>query len=324
MSDTLLEVDGLSVSFASSGYWFAAVNDISFSVNTKEIVTIVGESGSGKSATAMALARLNEGEGTKLSGHVRLSGCDIMAKDKAALRKLRGQGIAMIFQDSAAALNPCETIGHQISESLVVHGRYRWRLARHRAVELLAEVGLPEPQRRANCYPHQLSGGQRQRAMVALALACDPKLLIADEPTTAIDVTIQAQILALLKRLVDERGMSLLLITHDLGVVAAIADRVLVIYAGQLIETGTAEELLSSPAHPYTRDLINSGMPDALGNLKAIPGSPPALEERAVGCVYSARCSRAVEQCRSSQPKIAATSTGSVACFFPISEVASP
>ncbi|RDC75401.1 ABC transporter ATP-binding protein [Rhodovulum sp. 12E13] len=320
MTAALLEVDGLSVAFGPQGARLPAVEGVSFSVAPGEIVALVGESGSGKSATAMALARLNEGPGTALSGRVTLSGRDVLGMDGAALRDLRGRGIAMVFQDAAASLNPCETVGDQIAESIVVHGRGGWRAARARAVELLAEVGLPEPARRAGLYPHELSGGQRQRAMIALALACDPALLIADEPTTALDVTIQAQILALLKRLVAARDMGLLLITHDLGVVAGMADRVLVIYAGRIVEGAPVEALFAAPRHPYTRDLIDAAAaePDAAGRLAAIPGAPPRLDARPAGCAYAPRCRRATERCRAEHPPLAALGGGLAACFHPV------
>jgi len=320
MSGALLEVEGLSVAFGPPGARLAAVEEVSFAVGHGETVALVGESGSGKSATAMALARLNEAPDTALSGRVRISGTEVLSMPPSALRETRGSGIAMVFQDAAAALNPCETVGDQIAESIVVHGRGGWRAARARAVELLAEVGLPEPARRAGLYPHELSGGQRQRAMIALALACDPALLIADEPTTALDVTIQAQILALLKRLVAARDMGLLLITHDLGVVAGMADRVLVIYAGRIVEAAPVEPLFAAPRHPYTRDLIDAAAaaPDAAGRLAAIPGVPPRLDARPAGCAYAPRCRRATERCRAERPPLAALGGGLAACFHPV------
>ena len=318
MSGALLEVNGLSVAFGRAGRRLTAVQEVCFSVGHGEIVTLVGESGSGKSAIAMALARLNEGPGTEISGSVRLAGCEVLALDDASLRQLRGRGIAMVFQDAAAALNPCETVGNQIAESLVIHGRLGWRAARAGAVDLLEEVGLPEPARRARLYPHELSGGQRQRAMIALALACDPRLLIADEPTTALDVTIQAQILALLKHLVSSRGMGMLLITHDLGVVAGMADRVLVIYAGRVVEAGPVSGMLAAPRHPYTRDLINAvAEPDANGRLAAIPGAPVRLDARPDGCAYAPRCRRACARCREGRPPLLSLGIGSAACFDP-------
>ncbi len=319
MTAPLLEVAGLSVAFGPDGDRLAAVEGVSFSVGPGEVLAIVGESGSGKSATAMALARLNEGPGTALSGRISLQGKDVLDLSPAALQDLRGRGIAMVFQDGMTALNPCETIGDQIAEALIVHGRAGRRAARTRAVELLAEVGLPEPARRARLFPHEISGGQRQRAMIAIALACDPALLIADEPTTALDVTIQAQILALLTGLVTRRNMGLILITHDLGVVAGVADRVAVIYAGRIVEEAAVEALFAAPHHPYTRDLIAAASvtPDADGRLSAIPGAPPRLGARGAGCAYAPRCRKATARCTTEQPDLAQLGGVRVACWHP-------
>lgn len=318
MSKGLLEVEALSVKLNIAGNSLAIVDDISFSINWGEIVTLVGESGCGKSTAAMALAKLNGDldEAFTISGRVNLCGKNVLALNNTALQRLRGQGVAMVFQDAATSLNPCETIGYQIAESLVVHGLSSWTAARLRSVELLEEVGLPEPSRRAGLYPHQLSGGQRQRAMIALALACNPQLLIADEPTTALDVTIQAQILALLKDLVQNRDMGMLLITHDLGVVAAMSDRVLVIYAGQVVEEGSVSEILNTPFHPYTEDLINAAKPDQSGHLVAIPGMPPKLNEPFSGCSYAPRCSHARNCCSTSRPPTFQHGNRSVVCYF--------
>ncbi len=320
MSAPLLSVEALSVAFGPPGRRLAAVADVSFELAAGEVLAIVGESGSGKSASAMALARLNEGPAAALGGRITLSGRDVLSMRPAQLRALRGQGVAMVFQDASAALNPCETVGDQIAEAIVVHGTAGWRAARARAVELLAEVGLPEPARRARLYPHELSGGQRQRAMIALALACDPALLIADEPTTALDVTIQAQILGLLTRLVADRRMGMILITHDLGVVAGVADRVAVIYAGRIVETAPVEALFARPRHPYTRDLIAaaSPAPDASGRLASIPGAPPGLGARPPGCAYAPRCASATERCRTHRPALEPMGPGRAACWHPV------
>ncbi|WP_306118234.1 MULTISPECIES: ABC transporter ATP-binding protein [unclassified Roseitalea] len=320
MSAPLLEVDDLSVAFGAPGGDLFAVEGVSFAVEPGEIVALVGESGSGKSATSMALARLNEGPGAAIGGSIRLNGEDVLAMDAARLRQLRGKGIAMVFQDAMTALNPCETIGDQIAESLVVHGTANWRAARARAVALLDEVGMPEPQRRAGLYPHEVSGGQRQRAMIALALACDPHLLIADEPTTALDVTIQAQILALLSHMVRRRGMAMILITHDLGVVAGVADRVMVIYAGRIVEMATVEALFAAPRHPYTRDLIKAaGMErDAGGHLAAIAGAPPRIDRKGDGCAYAPRCANAIEKCHARRPELASVGRSLAACWHPV------
>ncbi len=322
MSTPLLAVEDLSVAFGPPGARLRAVEGMSFTLARGEILALVGESGSGKSATAMALARLNEGPGTALSGRVSLEGRDVLTLAPAELRALRGKGIAMVFQDAMTALNPCETLGDQIAEALVVHERVSWRAARARAVELLAEVGLPEPARRAGLYPHEVSGGQRQRAMIAMALACDPGVLIADEPTTALDVTIQAQILALLQSLARKRGMGLILITHDLGVVAGVADRVMVIYAGRIVEHAGAEALFATPRHPYAADLIATATTerDDAGHLAAIPGAPPSLDRRGPGCSYAPRCARASGRCTAEAPPLAPGGEGAAACWHPLGE----
>lgn len=320
MRTPLLTVEGLSVAFGPPGERLAAVAEVSFDLAEGEVLAIVGESGSGKSASAMALARLNEGPAAEIRGRIMLQGRDVLALRPTELRALRGQGVAMVFQDASAALNPCETVGEQIAEAIVVHGTAGWRAGRVRALELLAEVGLPEPARRARLYPHELSGGQRQRAMIALALACDPSLLIADEPTTALDVTIQTQILALLTRLVSDRRMGMILITHDLGVVAGVADRVAVMYAGRIVETASVEALFSTPRHPYTRDLIAaaSPVPDAAGRLASIPGAPPALGAHPAGCAYAPRCVHANARCHAARPPLAPIGLGKVACWHPV------
>lgn len=319
MTVPFLQVADLSVAFGPERARLAAVEGVSFSVASGEVLAIVGESGSGKSATAMALARLNEGPGAALSGQISLGGKDVLSLSPDALQDLRGRGIAMIFQDATTALNPCETIGDQIAEALIVHSRATRRAAQERAVALLAEVGLPEPARRARLYPHELSGGQRQRAMIAVALACDPDLLVADEPTTALDVTIQAQILALLAGLVAKRGMGMILITHDLGVVAGVADRVAVIYAGRVVEDVPVEALFAAPHHPYTRDLIAAASvePDAEGRLAAIPGAPPRLGARGQGCAYAPRCRKASAKCHGERPDLMPLGKGHVACWHP-------
>ena len=319
MSVPLLEVEALSVAFGAPGARLRAVEGISFSVAPGEIVALVGESGSGKSATAMALARLNEEQGAVIDGRIRLRNRDVLSMSAADLRDLRGKGIAMVFQDAMTALNPCETIGDQIAEAIVVHENTGWRAARARAVDLLTEVGLPEPARRARLYPHEVSGGQRQRAMIALALACDPGLLIADEPTTALDVTVQAQILALLSETVHRRGMGMILITHDLGVVAGVADRVMVIYAGRIVESAPVETLFANARHPYTRDLIAAASTerDDRGYLTAIAGTPPRLDRRGAGCAYAPRCRRASDKCRIERPMLEARGAGMAACWHP-------
>ncbi|WP_299790519.1 ABC transporter ATP-binding protein [uncultured Marivita sp.] len=322
MSAPLLSVRGLTAELGSGAQRVTALRAVDFDVRRGEITAIVGESGSGKSTAAMALARLNEGPQGAFSGEVRFDGMDVLSLNSRALRSLRGQGIAMVFQDAAAALNPCETIGDQIAEAMVVHKARDWRAARAHAIELLGEVGMPEPARRAGLYPHEMSGGQRQRAMIALGLACDPALLIADEPTTALDVTVQGQILALLKSIVARRDMGLILITHDLGVVAALADQVLVMYAGRIVEAAPVAEFFDAPHHPYSGDMITAASValDAGGRLATIPGRPPHSGDVGESCAYAPRCARASNQCRAALPSLEPHGTRRRACFHPLDD----
>ncbi len=297
----LLRVEGLTVRFGG----VPAVEDVSFALRPGETLAIVGESSSGKSVAALALMRLLEtGSGCTVAGRVLLRGADgrqtdLLALPERAMADLRGRALGMIFQEPMASLNPVHTVGDQISESLIRHERLSPRAAAARAVDLLAEVGIPEPARRTSAFPHQLSGGMRQRAMIAIALACRPRILIADEPTTALDVTIQAQILDLLRRLQHETGMAVVFITHNLGVVAEIADRVVVMYAGQVVEDAPVAALLQRPAMPYTAGLMRS-VPrlDAVlqtgrRRLAAIPGNVPDPRQRPAGCAFHPRCGHA-------------------------------
>ncbi|WP_417600085.1 ABC transporter ATP-binding protein [Pararhodobacter oceanensis] len=320
MSNYLLSVRSLTVRLGAGLRRITAISDISFDVSRGETVAIVGESGSGKSTAAMALSRLNEGPAGSLTGAIHFDGVDVLSLSRRALRDLRGKGIAMVFQDAMSALNPCERIGDQIAEAMVMHNTHNWADARIEAVRLLAEVGLPEPERRARLYPHELSGGQRQRAMIAVGLACNPSLLIADEPTTALDVTVQAQILALLKSIVARRNMALIVITHDLGVVAGIADRVLVMYAGQIVEEAPVRRFFDSPRHPYSCDMIRAASVarDAQNRLATIPGRPPQLSDRRQGCSYAPRCAWASETCKKVAPELVAHEDRAVACWHPV------
>jgi len=275
-----------------------AVDDVSFHIETGETLCLVGESGSGKSITALSILRLVTPPGRIAGGEVWFDGRDLMTLDESAMREVRGAGISLIFQEPMTALNPVFTIGNQIEETLGAHGVARGRAARQRAIELLASVSMPEPEHRVRDYPHQLSGGLRQRALIALALACNPALVIADEPTTALDVTIQAQILDLLRDLRTRLGLSLLLITHDLGVVAEMADRVMVMYAGRIVEEAPVAELFRNPSHPYTRGLLASmpgGTPGA--RLQAIQGTVPPLGRLPRGCAFSPRCADRFAPC---------------------------
>ncbi|WP_375287331.1 ABC transporter ATP-binding protein [Sphingomonas sp.] len=305
----LLEVDHLDVAFPFLKGQLRAVEDLSFHVHAGETVAIVGESGSGKSVTAMAVMRLL-GERVALGGSVRLDGEDLIAADEAALRTVRGNRIGMIFQEPMTALNPLHPVGRQIAEGLRIHRGLGRREAEARALELLATLGIPAPERRAREYPHQLSGGMRQRVVIAMALACDPALLIADEPTTALDVTVQAQILDLLRRQSRERGLGVILITHDLGVVAELADRVVVIYAGRKVEEGPVADVLARPVHPYTQGLLAatprlSDQGCRTGRMTEIPGNVPPLSLLApAGCIFAPRCAVSTPPCREVRPRL--------------------
>ena len=312
MTEDLLRVEGLTVRFGG----VPAIEDVSFSLRPGETLAIVGESSSGKSVTALALMRLlGDGRTCSVAGQALLRGpggreTDLLALPERAMADLRGRALGMIFQEPMTSLNPVHTVGDQISESLVRHERLSARAAAARAVELLAEVGIPEPGRRASAYPHQLSGGMRQRAMIAIALACRPRILIADEPTTALDVTIQAQILDLLRRLQRENGMSVIFITHNLGVVAEIADRVVVMYAGQVVEDAPVAALLSRPMMPYTAGLMRSvprldAALETRRRLVAIPGNVPDPRQRPAGCSFHPRCGHArPDPCEHARPAL--------------------
>jgi len=297
----VLQVSGLSTEFHLRSGVVRAVQDVSFDVMPGETLAIVGESGCGKTITALSLIRLiPEPPGRIVAGSVKLGNVDLLKLDKAAMRRMRGREIAMIFQEPMTALNPLFTIGRQISEMLVRHENLSRRAARGKAIDMLRHVRMPEPERRARDYPHQLSGGMRQRAMIAMALACRPKVLIADEPTTALDVTIQAQILDLINDLKREFGTAVVLITHDLGVVAETAQRVVVMYAGRKVEEASVADLFAQPLHPYMRGLLGS-IPrvGAAGNaLHEIPGMVPPLNDLPEGCAFAPRCGLADDKCR--------------------------
>ncbi|GAN70440.1 ABC transporter ATP-binding protein [Acetobacter syzygii] len=319
----LLEVQNLCVSFATRGQMIPIVENISFSIGEQEILGLVGESGSGKSVTAMALMGLIDAPGVRITGMALFKGQDLLAMSGKQLRTLRGQEIAMIFQDPMTAFTPVYTIGWQIDEQLRVHQKLSRRQARARTVELLGEMGVPDPLNTANRYPHQLSGGLRQRAMIAMALSCNPSLLIADEPTTALDVTVQAQILDLMRNLRKTYGSSVLLITHDMGVVAETCDKTLVLYSGRVAETGTTQALFAHPQHPYTAALLAS-IPPMSGprpeRLPAIPGSPPQPLERPAGCAFAPRCTYSHATCLPAPPPAfhAINSHHKVACLLPM------
>jgi oligopeptide/dipeptide ABC transporter ATP-binding protein len=299
----LLSVERLTTGFDIEGRFVPAVIDVSFTISAGETLCLVGESGSGKSLTGLSIMRLVQPPGRVAGGRVEFKGRDLLTLTEREIQRVRGAEIALIFQEPSAALNPVFTIGSQIEETLIVHRRATRRTARQKAIELLEAVSVPEPAKRVRDYPHQLSGGLRQRALIAMALACEPALLIADEPTTALDVTIQAQVLDLLRALKQRLGLAVLLITHDLGIVAEMADRVAVMYAGRVVEQALVNDLFANPKHPYTQGLIASmpgGPPGS--RLVAIPGTVPPLGALPPGCSFAPRCPFRFEPCPTAHP----------------------
>jgi oligopeptide/dipeptide ABC transporter ATP-binding protein len=297
----LLSVRDLRVGFATEGGLLQAVDGVSFDLQPGEVLAIVGESGSGKSVTAQTMIGLTRSENARIEGSVKLAGEELVEADEATMRRLRGEEIAMVFQDPMTSFNPVYRIGDQVVEAIRAHqGEVGKEEARRRAIELFESVGIPDPEQRVNAYPHEFSGGMRQRAMIAMALALEPEVLIADEPTTALDVTIQAQILRLLEDLNRRRGLATILITHDLGVVAEIADRVLVMYAGKVVEQGTLDEIFYDPQHPYSWGLLGSltriDRPRP-HRLPQIAGSPPSLSDLPTGCPFRPRCPHEFSKC---------------------------
>jgi dipeptide transport system ATP-binding protein len=318
----LLEIESLDVEFPIGGRVLRAVDGVSLTVGEGEVLGIVGESGSGKSVTMLALMGLVAFPGRVQARRLNFAGRNLLQLADRERRRLTGRDMAMIFQEPATSLNPCFSVGFQLTETLQQHLKLSGRAALDRAVELLAQVGIPDPGRRVQDYPHQLSGGMNQRVMIAMAIACNPKLLIADEPTTALDVTIQAQILDLLRQLQRERGMALVLITHNMGVVAEMAQRVAVMYAGQVVEDRPARALFDAPQHPYTAALL-SALPerhaDVSDRLATIPGMVPGLYDRPRGCLFSPRCASATVHCHKVLPGLDATEDGRVRCHYPLS-----
>jgi oligopeptide/dipeptide ABC transporter ATP-binding protein len=318
----LLAVRDLAVEFHTMDGCVRAVDGVSFEVFAGETVGLVGESGCGKTVTALALLRLVPSPpGHYAAGEIRFNGHDLLALEESVMRDIRGRDIAMIFQEPMTALNPVFTIGSQMTDVIRRHKGIGRRQARAEAVALLARVEMPEPERRLVEYPHQLSGGQRQRVMIAMALSCGPKLLVADEPTTALDVTTQAQVLEEIRSLQAELGMAMILVTHDLGVVAETCKRAIVMYCGVMVETGTTQRLFSRPHHPYTVGLLNS-VPrireHKLAELPVIPGSVPDPLSRPQGCRFADRCPRATGECRTVEPTLRAMAGGGmVACYHP-------
>jgi peptide/nickel transport system ATP-binding protein len=317
----LLEVENLQTHFRTPDGINRAVDGVSFSVAAGETLAVVGESGCGKSVTAMSLLRLIPDPPGRIKGSIKFEGRDLLALSEQEMRAIRGNEISMIFQEPMTSLNPVLTIGRQIGETVRLHQGLDKKAARQRAIEMLTLVGISEPARRVGEYPHQLSGGMRQRVMIAMALACNPKLLIADEPTTALDVTIQAQILDLMRELKTRVGAAIVLITHDLGVVAEVAERVMVMYAGRKVEEANVADLFRDPRHPYTQGLLGavpklgSSLDGEMTRLTEIQGLVPSLKQRIQGCVFAGRCPIATELCRVVAPALEAKAPGhAVAC----------
>jgi oligopeptide/dipeptide ABC transporter ATP-binding protein len=327
MTEPLLSVHDLQTTFTlGRSNQVRAVDGVSFDVFPGETLAIVGESGSGKSVTSLSIMRLlPAATGQITGGRIMFRGRDLASVSEREMRAIRGQEIGMIFQEPMTSLNPVHTIGDQISETVIRHEGISRSKGLERAVEMLALVGIPEPRKRATNYPHQMSGGMRQRAMIAMALSCRPALLIADEPTTALDVTIQAQILELMKDLQRQLGMAIIFITHDLGVVAEVADRVLVMYAAQAVETGPVADIFANPRMPYTAGLMGSiprlGASERKVRLATIPGQVPSLTRLPKGCRFAPRCAHAIELCRESEPALAAVAAGHAARCIRAAEI---
>ena len=314
----LLEIINLKTQFLSSGKTITAVDNVSLHVDPGEILCVVGESGCGKSVTALSVMRLLPPDAARYAGgRILFGGEDLLRKSEREMRHIRGNAIAMVYQEPMSAINPVFTVGGQIVEAILAHKPVSRRQAVEKAVRLLGLVGIPDPAGRMGAYPHELSGGMCQRAMIAMALCCEPRLLIADEPTTALDVTIQAQILELIRRLNRELGMAILFITHDLGVVAELADRVVVMYAGKVVEQAKAADLFARPAHPYTRGLLACiPRPGTAGRLPAIDGMVPHPGRLPQGCRFHNRCPHVMDRCRLEEPPLVDRDGHSSACFL--------
>jgi peptide/nickel transport system ATP-binding protein len=312
----LLEIDNLQTHFRTPDGVNRAVDGLSLQIEAGQTLAIVGESGCGKSVTAMSVLRLIPEPPGKIAGRIAFNGRDLLGLSQAEMRDIRGNDISMIFQEPMTSLNPVLTVGQQICEPLRLHQSLSRRAAQRRAVEMLNLVGIPEPERRVDEYPHQMSGGMRQRVMIAMALACNPKLLIADEPTTALDVTVQAQILDLMRDLKRRVGAAIMLITHDLGVVAEVAEHVVVMYAGRKVEEASARQLFARPRHPYTQGLLGAvpklgaSLSGEASRLSEIPGVVPSLKGRIQGCVFAGRCPRATDICRKAAPALEEKAAG--------------
>ncbi|HEU6441837.1 MAG TPA: ABC transporter ATP-binding protein [Microvirga sp.] len=317
----LVEIENLSVEFPTQGGIMRAVDGVSLKLEEGEVLGVVGESGSGKSVTMLALMGLIPFPGRVKADKLTFNGRNLLTISERERRKLTGKDVAMIFQEPMTSLNPSFTIGFQLTETLRLHEGMDRKAARRRAIELLEQVGIPSPESRLSAFPHQMSGGMNQRVMIAMAIACNPKLLIADEPTTALDVTIQAQILDLLMTLQKERNMGLVMITHNMGVVADTAQRVMVMYAGQIMEERSAADLFASPQHPYTAALL-AALPERSegGRLATIPGVVPGLYDRPKGCLFSPRCAYATEHSRNVRPELRPWAGGHIRCHYPLGD----
>lgn len=314
----LLEVEHLTTEFATRRGPVQAIRDVSFAIDKGEILALVGESGSGKSVTSLSIMRLLSSNGTILpSSSIKFNGTDLMTLNEKQMRHIRGNRISMIFQEPMTSLNPIFTVGDQILESIRLHTKLSKKEAQEKMLHLLDTVGIPNPSKRINDYPHQMSGGMRQRIMIAIAMSCEPELLIADEPTTALDVTIQAQILDLIYKMREQFNISVLLITHDLGVVAEAADKVAVMYCGRIVEEGTTQEILTNPYHPYSLGLLKSipRLDDHADRLYMIPGMVPPPEEVPSGCAFANRCERCNETCRQALPPLKTLGDRKVRCI---------
>ena len=325
----ILEIENLQTHFRTPDGINRAVDGVSFHVEAGETLAVVGESGCGKSVTAMSILRLIPEPPGKIAGAIRFNGKNLLDLSEVEMRSIRGNEISMIFQEPMTSLNPVLTVGRQIGETLRLHQGMSAQQAEDRAVDMLKLVGIPEPERRVKEYPHQLSGGMRQRVMIAIALACNPKLLIADEPTTALDVTIQAQILDLMRDLQHRVGAAIVLITHDLGVVAEVAERVVVMYVGRKVEEAKVGPLFRTPRHPYTQGLLGSvpklgsSLDGTETRLQEIPGLVPSLKKKLEGCVFASRCAYATDLCRSVAPGLEEKAPGHiVACHYAVKEAA--
>jgi peptide/nickel transport system ATP-binding protein len=320
MTAPLVSVENLRVLFKSTDRTVHAVNGVDFALQPGEVLGLLGESGSGKSVTLKALLRLLPASRTTLSGKVTVAGHDVLAMDEKALRQYRGGVVSMVFQEPMLAFDPVFTVGDQIAEAVMRHEDVGREAARGRALEMLERVRIPSAKRRLDAYPHEMSGGMRQRAMIALALACKPQLLLADEPTTALDATVQIQILLLLRELQKEFGMAVIFVTHDVGVAVEVSDRMAVMYGGRIVERGSAADVIRRTAHPYPQGLLASTVHGAMRGtrLEAIPGAPPDLSRMPTGCAFAPRCRLADDTCRSVAPPIAALAPGHEAeCHHP-------